>query len=148
MILTESIGIGLVLSFFFYELTGLTAGGFVVPGYFALYWGQPLMMAIALVTALITFGLVRIVSQVSILYGRRRFTVMVITGFACHWIMDSLLTVINVANIVIDPIGYIIPGLVANEMDRQGVTATLLSLIAVSAGVRIILLALGHLRPW
>lgn len=148
MLLAESIAIGLVIGLVFYELTGLVAGGLVVPGYLALYWDQPVVMAATVLIALATLLLVRLVASVSILYGRRRFAVMVIAGFACQWLFESLLSGTSVANARIDVIGYIIPGLMANEMDRQGVVRTLLSLIAVSAAVRLCLVAFGQLRSW
>lgn len=38
---TLSLGVGLVLTFLFAEITGLVAGGLIVPGYLALYFDQP-----------------------------------------------------------------------------------------------------------
>ena len=148
MILAEAIAIGLVLGFFFYEITGLVAGGLVVPGYFALYWGQPVMMVISVLVALITWGCIKLAAQVTVLYGRRRFTVAILTGFACQWVIEWVLSGIDMANTRIDAIGYIIPGLLANEMDRQGISRTVLGLVTVSAGVRICLALLGDLGPW
>jgi hypothetical protein len=46
-----------------------------------------------------------------------------------------------------DAIGYIIPGLIANEMARQRVIPTACTLIGLSAAVRLILVALGRLTP-
>ncbi len=148
MILAEAIAIGLVLGFFFYELTGLVAGGLVVPGYFALYWHQPVMMATSIGVALITWGFIKLIARVTILYGRRRFTVAILAGFGFQWAIEWCLSGIDIANTRIDAIGYIIPGLLANEMERQGISRTILGLLIVSAGVRICLMGLGHLGPW
>jgi hypothetical protein len=46
-----------------------------------------------------------------------------------------------------DAIGYIIPGLIANEMARQRVIPTACTLIGLSVAVRLILVALGRLTP-
>ena len=81
MNLTESIAIGLVLGFFFYEWVGFSAGGFVVPGYLALYWDRPLTIAATLGISLVTYGVMYGLSRVTILYGRRRFILKVLTGF-------------------------------------------------------------------
>jgi hypothetical protein len=45
-----------------------------------------------------------------------------------------------------DAIGYIIPGLIANEMSRQRVVPTVCMLVALSVTVRLMLIVLGLLR--
>ena len=80
MLLTESIAIGLVLGFFCYEWIGLSAGGFVVPGYIALYWDRPLMVAATLCLAFIVHLGVEGISRIAIVYGRRRFMLALLTG--------------------------------------------------------------------
>ncbi len=146
--LTESIAIGLVFGFFFYEWVGFSAGGFVVPGYIALYWDRPWMIASTLVISLVAFGVVRLLSQVTILYGRRRFILAILAGFLLQWLFRLLIIQTHFIAIEIDPIGYIIPGLIANEMERQRIVPTVLSLIIVSVLVRLTLIALGILRSW
>ena len=39
-----AIGLGLILSLFFTETLGVTAGGVIVPGYIALFLNQPSMV--------------------------------------------------------------------------------------------------------
>jgi len=72
MNLNESIAIGLLFGFFFYEWFGLSAGGFVVPGYIALQLNDPLILAGTLMTSFLTYLSVKIASRYAILYGRRR----------------------------------------------------------------------------
>ncbi len=52
--ITLSVGVGLVASFLWTELTGLSAGGLIVPGYLALYLNQPVRIAATLLTAALT----------------------------------------------------------------------------------------------
>ncbi len=146
MLLTESIAVGLVLGFLFHEWVGLTAGGMVVPGYIALYWDRPLMIAVTLALSLITLVLVRLLARVMILYGRRRFILMMIAGFLFRWLFEVFVTRTGLLGIEIDTIGYIIPGLIANEMERQRVLPTIFSLLVISVLVRLILIALGSVR--
>lgn len=148
MILTESIAIGLVLGFLFYEWIGFLPGGLVVPGYLALYWDRPFMIVSTIIMSLLTYGFVRLLSRVTILYSRRRFLLMVITGFVFQWLFELLVVRTSVINIEIDTIGYIIPGLIANEMDRQRIIPTISLLMILSAMVRLILIVLGDLRAW
>jgi len=148
MILTESIAIGLVLGFLFYEWIGFLPGGLVVPGYLALYWDRPFVIASTLMISLLTYGFVRLLSRVTILYSRRRFLLMVITGFVFQWLFELLVVRTSIINIEIDTIGYIIPGLMANEMNRQRIVPTVSLVIILSAMVRLILIVLGLLRRW
>jgi gamma-polyglutamate biosynthesis protein CapC len=146
MNLTESIAIGLVFGFFFYELFGLSAGGFVVPGYIALQLNNPLILAGTLTISLLTYLLVKIASRYTILYGRRRFILMVLTGFAWQWAFKLLLIQRGAFTDESDIFGFIIPGLIANEMERQSILPTLTALLVISVMVRLSLIALGLLR--
>jgi poly-gamma-glutamate biosynthesis protein PgsC/CapC len=139
MILT-AFGIGIALGFLFFEITGLTAGGIIVPGYIALYINQPLRIIITLVISLLTFGLVSFGSQVLILFGRRRFLVMILVGFLLRTTFDSLQLYLPETGLDLQAIGYIIPGLIANEFYRQGVWKTVMSLTIVSILVYFLLL--------
>lgn len=145
MILASSIAVGLVLGFILFELTGLVAGGLVTPGYFALYFDQPWLMVQGLATAVITMFLVRLLARFTVLYGRRRFIVAVLTGFALQWTAGSLFWGAALAGTRIDALGYIIPGILANEMDRQGLGRTLAALLLVTCAVRLILRLTGIL---
>lgn len=146
MNLTESMAIGLVLGFFFYEWVGFSPGGFVVPGYLALYWDRPLMIVATLGISLLTYGTIYFLSRVAILYGRRRFILTVITGFVFQWLYERLGMRTLFFDMEIDTIGYIIPGLIANEMERQRILPTLCSLVIISVAVRLILIVLGYFQ--
>lgn len=136
----QAIGIGIVVSFAFYEIVGLSPGGIVVPGYIALFLDQPLRILVTLLIALFTYFAVIILSNYIILYGRRRFLTMVLIGFLLKWLIEEIIIKMPISGIEIRSIGYIIPGLIANEMRRQGIFPTLYSLAIVSIIVRLILL--------
>ena len=136
----QTIGIGIVISFAFYEIIGLSPGGIVVPGYIALFLNQPLRILVTLVIAFLTYFIVILLSNYIILYGRRRFLTMIILGFLLKWLIEEIIIEIPLAGIELRSIGYIIPGLIANEMRRQGIFPTLYSLAIVSLLVRLILL--------
>ncbi len=146
MLLTEAIAIGLVLGFFCYEWIGLSPGGFVVPGYIALYWDRPLMVAATLALALIVHLAVEGIARFAIVYGRRRFMLALLIGFTGQWILEAAALRTGVIPMEMDAIGYIIPGLIANEMARQRVVPTVCTLLALSVAVRLILILFGQLR--
>jgi poly-gamma-glutamate biosynthesis protein PgsC/CapC len=136
----QAIGIGIVVSFAFYEIVGLSPGGIVVPGYIALFLDQPVRILVTLLVALLTYFAVNMLSNYIILYGRRRFLAMILVGFILKWLIEGLIIKIPISGIELQSIGYIIPGLIANEMRRQGILPTLYSLAIVSVIVRLMLL--------
>lgn len=143
--LVEAIALALVYGFFLFECTGLTAGGLIAPGYFAMTFDQPWLIGQSLGTALVTMLLVRVLAFFTILYGRRRFLVSVLLAFALQWSSMSLFMGMEMGKGRLEVVGYIIPGLVASEMDRQGPALTLLALLALSGFVFLTLKAVAWL---
>ncbi len=146
MLLTESIAIGLVLGFIAYERIGLSPGGFVVPGYLALYLDRPLMVASTLTLAWATHLVVEGISRFAIVYGRRRFMLCLLTAFAGQWLIELAAWRTGIVPVEMDAIGYIIPGLIANEISRQRFVPTVCMLVVLAVAVRLVLIALGQIR--
>jgi poly-gamma-glutamate biosynthesis protein PgsC/CapC len=138
-----AIGLGLVLSFFYLEIVGLSAGGLIVPGYLAVYWGSPWRIVATFAVALASYCLVSLLSNFIILYSRRRFLITILAGFIMGWLLDLALLRSPAGFQDVRAIGYIIPGLIANDMIRQGVLNTVVSVLVVTALVRLILLGIG-----
>lgn len=140
-IVTLSIGIGLVVSLFSSEMLGLTAGGMVVPGYIALYLDRPLIIIFTLAVSYLTYFIVHSLSAVTIIYGRRRTVLMILVGFALGALIRSFGSLeLPMATIDLTIIGYIIPGLIAIWIDRQGLVESFSALITASVIVRMCLL--------
>ena len=135
----QAIGIGIAIGFLFYELVGLSPGGIVVPGYIALFINQPIRIAVTVGIAILTYYIVTFLSNYLILYGKRRFLSMILISFLVKWTVESFIFQFPATNIEIQSIGYIIPGLLANEMKRQGIIPTLLAMSIVAILVRLIL---------
>ena len=90
--------------------------------------------------AFLTYLVVIQLSNYVILYGRRRFLAMVLVSFLLKWLIEEIIIKMPISGIELRSIGYIIPGLIANEMRRQGIFPTIYSLAIVSILVRLILL--------
>ncbi|HUW92771.1 MAG TPA: poly-gamma-glutamate biosynthesis protein PgsC [Bacteroidales bacterium] len=120
--------IGLVVGFIFYEITGISPGGVIAPAYFALFIYEPDRIIMTIIIALIVYVIIRLLSAYLILYGRRKFLLAVVLSFFLKLLIDSVVQPIDFMKIDLQSIGYIIPGLIANEMGRQKITSTLLSL--------------------
>src|SRR5690606_42049447 len=80
-LLLLSVGIGLVISLFFVEMFGFTAGGMIVPGYLALSLHKPLDVALTVGAGFITYAIVHTLASFMIVYGRRRTVLMILTGY-------------------------------------------------------------------
>jgi len=139
-LLPLSIGIGLVLSLLFAELFGITAGGMVVAGYIALYLNNPISVALTILCGLATFAVVRALSSVMLIYGRRRTLFMILIGYSIGMGMNALLPTTALFGGNYEVIGFIIPGLIAIWLDRQGVVETIAALVIVSVMVRLMLI--------
>ena len=140
----QSIGLGLVVSLVFSEILGLAAGGLVVPGYIALYLDQPLRILGTILASLVTYGFIRLLGRFVLLYGRRTMVFCVLAGFLFGYLTRYILVFNNAMNLgvdtsVIQSIGYIIPGLIAYWMMRQGIVETLCTMIMASFIVRLAL---------
>lgn len=138
-LLSLSIGIGLALSLLFAEFFGITAGGMVVAGYIALYLNNPITVLVTVLSGLAAFTIVRALSSVMLIYGRRRTLFMILIGYLIGMGVNQFvpLALLVGGNQVI---GFIIPGLIAIWLDRQGVIETLAALAIVSVMVRLILM--------
>lgn len=140
----EAIGLGLVTSLIFSETLGLAAGGMVVPGYLALMIHEPFRIFGTIVAALLTFGTLKLMSRYMLIYGRRRIVVSVLVGFVFGAASRDLLVLkLHDAPLDLSTIGYVIPGLIANWMERQGVVQTLCVMTTTAVLVRLLLMLLN-----
>ena len=135
-----SVTLGIILSFLFSEFTGLLAGGLVSPGYLALYMDQPLRVLATLAVAGLTLAAVKLASLRLILFGRRRFMAMVLTGMLIGWLLGRVVSWVPGAGQEIRVVGYIIPGLIANDASKQGFLKTAAATVIIAGLVRLILL--------
>lgn len=136
-----AIGLGLVTSLIFSETLGLAAGGMVVPGYLALMIHEPLRIVGTIACALLTFGALRLLSRYMLVYGRRRIVIAVLIGFTFGSLSRDLLF-IRLHDVPLDlrTVGFVIPGLIANWMERQGVLQTLCVMTTTAVLVRLLLM--------
>ena len=141
--LSLSIGIGLIVGLLMVDLIGLYAGGMVVPGYLALDMHSPGNIALTIIDAIIIYLIMRVLSNFMIIYGRRRVALIVLIAFILGVTMRQLFSSLYVASTlggVYSVIGYIIPGLIALAIERQGLIETVTSLITASIIVRLFLI--------
>jgi poly-gamma-glutamate biosynthesis protein PgsC/CapC len=128
----ETLFIGLVASLLFVEIMGIYPGGIIVPGYMALYLDQPLRVAATLACALLSLLTYKVLSRFFILFGRRRFVVIILLGGFWAELWFLLFPQFFPVPMELRVIGWVVPGLLANNLERQKFIPTLASLITVS----------------
>jgi len=132
-----AVGIGVAFSLVFHETFGLAAGGIVVPGYIALNFDKPWMLVGTLLVAIVTWAAIRLVGRFVFVYGRRRMVLAVLLGFLLGYFSRQIWGG-SIGDIRLEAIGYIIPGLIANWMERQGVYKTITTVLMGGAAVRLL----------
>ncbi len=134
-----SIGLGIIFSLVLSEALGVTAGGIIVPGYIALFLHQPIQVVSTFTVAVIVLIIIKLLSRVMFLYGKRRIVLALILGFFFGYL--SRIIYIDTENInSVAVIGNIIPGLIANWMDRQGVIRTLSVVLLTAVIVKLMVM--------
>lgn len=140
--MVQSIGLGLIVSVIFSETLGLAAGGMVVPGYMALMIHAPLRILGTIIVSLLTFYSVKLLSNYMFIYGRRRTVLVILIGFLIGWLSRRffMIPLPGGTSLEFQSVGFIIPGLIANWMERQGVIQTLSTMIVAAVVVRLLLM--------
>ncbi len=140
-----SVGLGVAFSLIFNEIFGVSAGGIVVPGYIALQIHNIWMLAGTALVSFVSFGAVRITSRFVFVYGRRRLVLSILFGFIFGYILRTYLSgpLFELTDVRLYAIGYIIPGLIANWMERQGVFRTLAAVSIAAIVVRLAVMLIG-----
>lgn len=135
--------LSLAVSLIFTELTDLLPGGMIVPFYFVLYLDDPVKVAATVVSALLSVGIIRLLSRFTLLYGRRKFALYVMVGilekilFTYLYFGDSYMFYHLSMTI-----GYLVPGILGRQIERQGIIKTLSALAVVVLLVKLLQLAL------
>ncbi|HHX77725.1 MAG TPA: poly-gamma-glutamate biosynthesis protein PgsC [Firmicutes bacterium] len=129
--LTVALVVGITLSIVFSDLAGIVPAGIIVPSFIALIFDQPFLLAEVLLVALLTYYLVNFLGRFIILYGRRKFGAMILGALLIKIILWYVFPVILPEIMPVNGIGLVIPGLIANSIDRQGVVPSIASMFFV-----------------
>lgn len=140
--MNELAALSLLVSLIFTEVTNLLPGGIIVPFYFVLYLDDPVKVGATVLSAVIAVGVIKLLSRVTILYGRRKFALYIIIGILekilftyCYFGTSYMFYNLSMT------IGYLVPGILGRQMERQGVLKTLGALAAVTLMIRLIEIA-------
>ena len=141
------IGIGMVLSLFLTETLGVTAGGIIVPGYIAMNLESPDRLIITFGISILTFLIIKLLSKFIMVYGKRRLVLALLIGFLLGYLSrsENMITAgLGTTDFIV--IGNIIPGLIANWMDRQGVLRTISTILITSGITKLCIMTISMLQ--
>lgn len=139
----EVIILGIILSIIFYEITEISPGGLIVPAYIAFYLDNLQRVVITILAGILTFLIVKFISNHAIVYGRRKFALCIMISFIIRVVLKYFnIYIVNEYEVFIlggSIIGVIIPGIIAQEIDRHGMIRTISSLLILSIFIKSII---------
>ena len=96
-----------------------------------------------LLVSLLTWAIIRFISQFTLLFGRRRMVLSILVGFILGWATRVLVIKnLTVYTFQMQSIGYIVPGLIANWFERQGFFKTVATMGIAAIVVRLALMVI------
>ena len=138
--LYSSVALSIILSFISTEFVGVLTGGMISAGYLAYYFNSPTRIISTLLVAILITLAIKVLKNILILYGRRRFMLSVLLSIFFVYIFQKMYFYLSAFDVDLRIIGYIIPGLIANDMEKQGIIKTILSLLAISSIIYLVTL--------
>ena len=122
-----TIAIGILLGMFYFRQTGESPGGIITPGLVAMRFSNPQALGLSLGVALLLGLALRFFFRRFPVYGRQRVAfamlcaLVVRLALPIEWVREGF-----------PWLGWVVPGLVAADVERQGIAATFSGLASVS----------------
>ncbi len=140
----ETIGLGMLISFLLTETIGIAAGGIVVPGYIALTLQEPFRVIATILVAMLTYLVIRLLSRFMLVFGRRMLLLGVMVGYLLGYFTRIAPPIrLNTLQADLSVIGYVIPGLIAYWMNRQGVLETISTMLIAAVITRLLIIIIS-----
>ena len=136
--LYSTVALSVIFSFLTTELTGILTGGMISAGYLCYWIGEPLRILSTLLMSILIALLLRLSRHFIINNGRRRFMLSILLSIFGVFIIEKSYFYLSSFSFDMRIIGYIIPGLIASDMEKQGIIRTLAALSAVTLVVKLI----------
>ena len=137
--------LGIIVSIIFYEITDISPGGIVVPGLMVMYVNQFDKMIYTVIVAIITYLVVKFISRYLVIFGKRRFVILILVSILINFLLQLLLHSFSINLLNMSIIGYSIAGIIANDMYRQGIKRTIPSLAIVIVVLELIIIVYQQL---
>ncbi|MBT2364091.1 poly-gamma-glutamate biosynthesis protein PgsC/CapC [Streptomyces sp. ISL-10] len=136
------IALGLLFSLVCYLTTNLSPGGMITPGWLALTLVEDLQRAAMVVgVTVLTYVCTLLMQRFVILYGKRLFAAVVLTGVTLQATLMIVLSLEFPLMYSNQTLGFIVPGLIAYQLVRQPKGPTLLATGSVTLMAYVVLTA-------
>ncbi len=144
--------LGVVVSMLFYERYGVTTGGSIVPGYLALFITRPTQIVVTYGIAMLVYWIVqKYLRPRWMLWGRRLFESEILVSLVLQilWIGLLFTFVVFAPQLgLLFGIGFLLPGIIAHDMGRQGVKTTIQASLVCTLIVFGIVILIGAVRDF
>ncbi|MEG1800087.1 MAG: poly-gamma-glutamate biosynthesis protein PgsC/CapC [Synergistaceae bacterium] len=124
--ITLTLALGIALSMIWEKRTGFASGGLIAPGVAALTLYDPYRLLLGLGLSFAVWIIMELLSRRFTVYGRQRIGMAMLIALALRVLTGHFSP---------DPLwfGWVVPGLIASDIQRQGVVETVSSLLIVAA---------------
>ncbi len=123
---TICLAVGILLGMLYYHKTGWACGGIITPGVVAMYIGDPEKVAVSMAAGLVTWIVLEGLVRLSGVYGRQRMAAAMLIALALRYPLVSVWGETSLW------LGWVVPGLIGADMQRQGMLMTLAAVVAVN----------------
>ena len=123
---TICLAIGILLGMLYYHKTGWACGGIITPGVIAIYIGDPDKVLVSMAAGLVTWIVLKFLVHFTGIYGRQRLAAAMLIALALRYPLVSVWGETSLW------LGWVVPGLMGADIQRQGVAITLAAVVAVS----------------
>ena len=125
---TLTLALGIAASMLWDRRTGFASGGLITPGVLALSLYDPMRVSLGLAISFAVWGALEFLVRRFGLYGRARIgaamlLALALRAFSGHFSPEAFW------------FGWVVPGLIAADMQRQGALRTITSLFICAAAV-------------
>lgn len=139
---TLALGVGLVFSLICYLLTNLSPGGMITPGWIGVIMVEtPIQGLIIAGATAVTFIATKLLQKVVILYGKRLFAAVVLTGVLLQLTIFVLVHRDAPFLFTHETLGFVVPGLITYQLVRQPPLVTLVATGSASAATYVVVLS-------
>lgn len=123
---TICLAIGILLGMLYYHKTGWVCGGIITPGVIAIYIGDPDKVLVSMAAGLVTWIVLKFLVHFTGIYGRQRLAAAMLIALALRYPLVSVWGETSLW------LGWVVPGLMGADIQRQGLVITLSAVVAVS----------------
>ncbi len=123
--ITLTLALGIALSMLWEKRTGFASGGLIAPGVAALTLYDPYRLLSGLGLSFAVWVIIELLSRRFTMYGRQRIGSAMLIALGLRVLMGQFSP---------DPFwfGWVVPGLIAADIQRQGIVETVASLLIVA----------------